>query len=56
MVVDKESRMTTKETIIINDEDDDDDMIDSEQLQEYREMVEQLGSFPVRLRSLSCTS
>lgn len=29
-------------------EDDDDDCIDQEQLDDYREMIEQLGSFPVR--------
>jgi cytochrome oxidase Cu insertion factor (SCO1/SenC/PrrC family) len=27
--------------------DDEDDLIDEEQLDEYREMIEQLGSFPV---------
>lgn len=27
--------------------DDEDDVIDEEQLDEYRDMVEQLGSFPV---------
>ena len=30
-----------------DDDDDDNDSIDDEQLQEYREMVEQLGTFPV---------
>jgi hypothetical protein len=29
------------------DDDDDDASIDEEQLEEYREMVEQLGHFPV---------
>jgi hypothetical protein len=30
------------------DESDDDDPIETEQLDEYREMVENLGAFPVR--------
>jgi hypothetical protein len=35
-------------TIAVDDDDDDDDAsIDEEQLEEYREMVEQLGHFPV---------
>lgn len=33
------------ETVVIDD--DDDDVIDDEQLQEYQEMVDQLGGFPV---------
>jgi hypothetical protein len=37
---------TNKETIHIDD-DDDEASIDEEQLEEYREMVEQLGHFPV---------
>lgn len=32
---------------VVNMDEDEDDPIDDEQLQEYREMVEQLGSFPV---------
>lgn len=35
-----------KKTITVDD-DDDDASIDEEQLEEYREMVEQLGHFPV---------
>jgi hypothetical protein len=34
--------------IVENMEDDDDVSIDEEQLQEYQEMVENLGEFPVR--------
>jgi hypothetical protein len=35
-------------TITVDDDDDNDDAsIDEEQLEEYREMVEQLGHFPV---------
>lgn len=30
------------------DEDEEDDPIDEDQLDEYREMVENLGTFPVR--------
>jgi hypothetical protein len=37
---------TEKETITVDGEDDD-ASIDEEQLEEYREMVEQLGHFPV---------
>lgn len=33
---------------MIEIEDDDEDVIDEEQLDEYREMIDQLGSFPVR--------
>ncbi len=36
----------TKETEAV-EIDDDDDMIDEEQLEEYQEMVNQLGTFPV---------
>jgi hypothetical protein len=38
------------EVIEVDDDDDDDndENIDEEQLEEYKEMVEQLGSFPVR--------
>jgi hypothetical protein len=32
---------------VVDMEEDEDDPIDDEQLQEYQEMVEQLGSFPV---------
>jgi hypothetical protein len=32
---------------VVDMEEDEDDPIDLEQLQEYQEMVEQLGSFPV---------
>jgi hypothetical protein len=32
---------------VVDMEEDEDDPIDVEQLQEYQEMVEQLGSFPV---------
>ena len=40
--------MAKSETIDIDDdEEDDDDIIDKDQLDEYREWVEQLGSFPV---------
>jgi hypothetical protein len=35
-----------KEMITVDDEDDD-ASIDEEQLEDYREMVEQLGHFPV---------
>jgi hypothetical protein len=35
------------ERVVIDDEDDD-DVIDEEQLEEYQEMVDQLGGFPVR--------
>jgi hypothetical protein len=38
--------MDTKETEAV-EIDDDDDMIDEEQLEEYQEMVNQLGTFPV---------
>jgi hypothetical protein len=31
----------------VEEEEDEDDVIDDDQLQEYREMVEQLGTFPV---------
>lgn len=34
------------ETIVIDDEEDD-DVIDVDQLDEYQEMVDQLGGFPV---------
>jgi hypothetical protein len=37
---------TEQKTITVDDEDDD-ASIDEEQLEEYREMVEQLGHFPV---------
>lgn len=33
---------------VINVNDDDEDVIDQEQLDEYQEMIDQLGSFPVR--------
>lgn len=42
------------------DEDEDDDPVDDEQLEEYQEMIEQLGTFPVctgypnRPRNLDC--
>jgi hypothetical protein len=39
------------EVIEVDDDDDDDENIDEEQLEEYKEMVEQLGSFPVRSSS-----
>jgi CID domain len=39
------------EVIEVDDDDDDDENIDEEQLEEYQEMVEQLGSFPVRTSS-----
>lgn len=32
-----------------DDSDGNDSVIDEEQLEEYRDMVEQLGSFPVRI-------
>lgn len=36
------------ETVVIDDDDEDDDgVIDAEQLEEYQEMVDQLGTFPV---------
>lgn len=53
----KDNRMEAEsESEVIEVEDDDDDQngsdaaIDEEQLEEYKEMVEQLGSFPVRRR------
>jgi hypothetical protein len=54
----KDTRMEAEsESEVIEVEDDDDDdqngsdaAIDEEQLEEYKEMVEQLGSFPVRQR------
>jgi hypothetical protein len=58
------SKMNDKNQSVIeidsNDENDtnnddigkeDDSIIDTEQLDEYRDMVERLGSFPVRMRS-----
>lgn len=39
--------MTSPTAPIDVDEDQDDASIDQEQLDEYREMVEQLGNFPV---------
>jgi hypothetical protein len=40
----KDTRTSKTEAVEI---DDDDDMIDEEQLEEYQEMVNQLGTFPV---------
>jgi hypothetical protein len=39
------------EAIVIDDEEDqvDDDLLDADQRQDYREMVEDLGSFPVSM-------
>jgi hypothetical protein len=39
--------MTSQKTQDTIEIEDDDASIDEEQLEEYREMVEQLGSFPV---------
>ena len=47
----KEDGETKNDVIDVEDSDDDDeDPIDDEQLEDYREMIEQLGSFPVRVR------
>lgn len=40
-------KIDSKEPETVEMEDDDEDCIDEEQLQEYQEMVEQLGTFPV---------
>jgi len=47
MVTTVASAMTNPQPIDVDEEDD--ASIDEEQLEEYREMVEQLGSFPVRI-------
>jgi hypothetical protein len=38
-----------------DDDDGDEDSVDDEQLEEYREMVENLGNFPVRTYILTCS-
>ena len=37
------------EAINVDSEDDEEDPIDDEQLEEYQDMIEQLGNFPVRI-------
>jgi len=45
---DSSSMANQKEAEVLNIEDEDDSsLIDDEQLEEYREMIDQLGSFPV---------
>ena len=43
------SSKNEEENVVIDveDSDDDEDPIEEEQLEEYQEMVEQLGNFPV---------
>ena len=42
---------SSEKEVIEIEEEDEDDRIDEEQLEEYQEMVDQLGTFPVSIVS-----
>lgn len=44
--------MTSSEEPTNRNVDDEDEQIDEEQLEEYKEMVENLGNFPVRVSAI----
>lgn len=52
-ILESETKDLNEPEAVEIDNDDDDDVIDEEQLEEYQEMVNQLGTFPVRA-VLSC--
>ena len=49
---DEDKDRENNDVIDMEEDSDDDDPIDDEQLEEYEEMVEQLGTFPVSCRCI----